>query len=473
MLSVVWFRRDLRLHDHAALATACAADGQVQPVFVFDTDVLARFPNSKDRRLSFIARALCEMETALQKRGGGLMLLHGKASKVMPKLASALGAHQVFAAEDYEPGARARDAYVAQSVQLTLTKDQLIFDPSEVLKDDGTAFKVFTPYSKAWLSRLTPLDYAPHAVNDAGRYADVAAVRKAATAGGLTVLDVGAGAAGMLAQIGYELVEDTLWPVEDAEARITIFAEQRMADYAARRDLLADEGTSRLSPYLRFGLVSVRECMRAAMSLPASKGRDTWVKELIWREFYAMILYHYPDSVEWEWNKAYRGTLEWNHDDALFNAWCEGQTGYPVVDAAMRQLLQEGWMHNRARMIVASFLTKDLHIDWRRGEEHFAQYLMDFEQASNVGGWQWAASTGTDAQPWFRIFNPVLQSKKFDPSGEYIRRYVPELRHVKGDDVHEPWKRGLLNDYVPPVVDHAQAREAALAMFKRAAGANG
>ncbi|MGE3714636.1 MAG: deoxyribodipyrimidine photo-lyase, partial [Alphaproteobacteria bacterium] len=242
----------------------------------------------------------------------------------------------------------------------------------------------------------------------------------------------------------------------------------KMGNYANTRDMVGQEGTSQLSPYLRFGLVSVRECVRAAMDAGRNNGTQTWIKELIWREFYAMILFHFPDSAGKEWNEKYRD-MHWPGKDAHFKAWQEGKTGYPIVDAAMRQLKELGWMHNRARMIVASFLTKDLHIDWRKGEEHFAQYLMDYEQASNAGGWQWAASTGTDAQPWFRIFNPVLQSRKFDPDGTYIRRYVPELKMVKGDAVHEPAKQGeLFSDYCPPVVDHKQAREVALAMYKKA-----
>lgn len=461
-LSLLWLRRDLRLHDHAALYRALENPGQVQPVFIFDTDVLERFTNTHDRRLSFIAQALRDMDKELRKRGGGLLVLHGSARKCIPKLASALGASRVIAAEDYEPSAIARDKEVAKSVPLTLVKDQVIFSPTDIVKGDGTPYKVFTPYSKAWLAALTPMSPAPYAIKDKGRYADIDAMQQKAKASGLRVIEDNIA----LQQIKYCDAPLSLWPVQDAQKRLKHFIKTKVTDYNTARDLPAQEGTSRLSPYLRFGLISVRECLRAAEEAKATK----WISELIWREFYAMILYHFPDSVEWEWNAAYRKKLPWSHDKKLFRAWQEGKTGFPIVDAAMRQLLAEGWMHNRTRMIVASFLTKDLHIDWRLGEEHFAQHLMDYEQASNVGGWQWAASTGTDAQPWFRIFNPELQSRKFDPDGAYIRKYVTELSKINDDTIHAPLPLiAREHGYPQPIVDHAEAREHALSMFKRAA----
>ncbi len=457
-LSLVWLRRDLRLHDHAALAHALKAPGNVQPVFVFDTDILARFTNPQDRRLSFIADALCR----IHKECGGLLVLHGKAGEVIPKAAAALGAAQVVAAEDYEPDTRRRDALV----HVTLVKDHVVFSPTEILREGASPYKVFTPYSKIWFSKLDPSVYAPYEVDITGRMADIVEVRKRCVAAGLAVLAPEQGAAAMLAAIGYKHVQLPLWPVAGAGERMAAFADKKIRNYPTGRDLVGEEGTSRISPYLRFGLVSVRECLRLA--LEAGQG-EKWVSELAWRDFYAMILYHWPESAAQEWNPRYRG-LEWSHDADLFAAWKAGKTGYPMVDAAMRQLLQEGWMHNRARMVVASFMTKDLHLDWRLGEEHFAQELMDYDMASNVGGWQWAASTGTDAQPWFRIFNPLLQSRKFDPQGKYIRRYVPELAALSDDHVHEPWKAKRRLDYPEPVVNHASARETALAMFKKVAG---
>jgi len=456
MISIVWLRRDLRLHDHAALSAALAAPHPIQPVFVFDTKILSRFRKKDDRRLAFIAQQLCALDTELKQRGGRLLVIKGDPSELMPKLAKRFDA-RIFATQDHEPETIERDEMVATQVDLTLVKDHLIFAPDEVLKGDGTPFKVFTPYSKAWLAKLSPSDHGAYAINDKGRYAQVMLE-------GLHVVSLENGAAHVLEQIGYLPGDISEWPVGNAQVILEDFITHKVTAYPDARNIMAKHGTSRISPYLRFGLISIRETLRAAMEHGhAAK----WISELIWREFYAMILHHYPESVKMEWSAKFRG-IEWSHNERNFNAWCEGRTGYPVVDAAMRELLTTGWMHNRARMIVASFLTKDLQIDWRWGEEHFAQHLMDYELASNVGGWQWCASTGTDAQPWFRIFNPQLQSEKFDPQGDYIRRYVPELAKIKGKSIHAPLplERG---DYPEPIVDHKKARELTLAMFKKTA----
>lgn len=452
---LIWLRRDLRLHDHAALA---AADGPALPVFIFDTDILSRFSDPDDRRLSFIAAALCRMETALATRSSGVLVLHGPARVLVPQLAEALQA-PVTAAEDYEPETRQRDAAVAGALaeRFALVKDQVIFSPREILRDGAAAYKVFTPYAKAWRAALDTALLTPYPAPRA--WADAAQARGRAAEAGLCPLEANDPAA-LLERIGYRYRADALWPAEDGPARLAAFMATRAARYKATRNLMAEPATSRLSPYLRFGLVSVRECAAAAVRAQA----DTWLSELIWREFYAMNLYHVPESARQEWNPKYRDVLPWVQDDTLLAAWQQGQTGYPVVDAAMRQLQEEGWMHNRARMIVASFLTKHLRLDWRRGEAHFARYLMDYDLASNVGGWQWAASTGTDAQPYFRVFNPVLQSEKYDPAGAYIRRYVPELRDIPPGKIHAPWAHGVR--YFRPVVVHEEARLAAIAMFK-------
>lgn len=468
--SLVWLRRDLRLHDHAALNAALADGAPVQAVFVFDTDILNRFPDPQDRRLRFIAHRLCQMEQKLQQYGGGLLVLHGSAKHIIPTLAEVLKPNAIHAGEDYEPSARARDAAVMKALPQIFHrhKDHVIMAPDEVVKD-GDAYKVFTPYSKKWRDALTPSAFAPYPVKLKGRLADCKAAAKKAEESGLKRVPTHSPNA-MLEAIGYRDSEEPLWNVDDVQQRLKQFLSHHISGYTESRNMLADEdGTSRLSPYLRFGLLSIREVAGAAMD-KGGAGAQKWLSELIWREFYAMILYHYPDSAQQEWQVQYRG-LDWRQDKAAFQRWCEGQTGYPVVDAAMRQLLCDGWMHNRARMIVASFLIKDLLIDWRLGEEHFAQYLMDYEQASNVGGWQWAASTGTDAQPYFRIFNPVLQSQKFDPEGEYIRRYVPELAGLDAKTIHEPWKMGEVKGYPTPMVDHKAARAKALEMFKKSRGA--
>lgn len=472
-LSLLWLRRDLRLHDHAALAHALQEPHPIQPVFVFDTDVLARFTNKHDRRLSFIADALCRIEKKLNKDGGSLLILHGKASELIPIIAKKLKAANLFAAEDYEPAAIARDRRVSAALEETanvhFVKDQLIFSPSELLKPDGTPYKVFTPYSKFWKSLYTHASSAAFDCTAHRRYADIRHVAKLLSDTDVRVI-AGAGCAkSMLKEIGYEHVECG-WDASAGEEQLDRFVSKPLMHYATARDYMGEEGTSRLSPYLRFGLISIRQCLRAA---EAKNTADTWIKELIWREFYAMILFHYPESVTKEWNHEYRGAIPWNTDKTMFDAWRQGKTGYPIVDAAMRELLETGWMHNRARMITASFLTKHLLIDWRLGEEHFAQYLMDYEQASNVGGWQWAASTGTDAQPYFRVFNPTIQGKKFDPEGKYIKRFVPELAPLEIRDIHEPWNLNKPPSYPLPIVNHETAREKAISTFKKAQKSKG
>ncbi len=454
----------MRLHDHAALAMALALPHPLQLVFVFDTEILARFSNPRDRRLSFLARRLAWMDAQLAQRGGGMLILAGNAREIMPTLAKAVHASEIICAEDYEPATIARDDYVAQQTPCTFTRvvDHVIHPPYHVVKDDGTPFKVFTPYYKKWLSRMTPLSAAEYKVEDAGRYAAAQPLRDAARRAGLKVLSTEPEA--MLEAIGYQLVEDSLWRVDDVPARLGAFIEHKLHAYKTARDFLAGEGTSMLSTYLRFGLVSVRECVRAANS---KGGGEKWVNELCWREFNIAILYHYPHVVHTEFVAQYQHRVPWRDAPADFDAFCAGRTGYPVVDAAVRQLLTDGWMHNRARMIVASFLTKDLFIDWRLGEAFFAQYLMDYELASNAGGWQWAASTGTDAAPYFRIFNPLLQSQKFDADGSYIRTYVPELRGLDKKDIHAP-AESLLRppEYPLPIVDHKTAKDHAVAVFK-------
>lgn len=469
MTSLVWLRRDLRLHDHAALATALAEQGDVQPVFVFDSEILARFDNPKDRRLTFIAETLCHLDAQLKTRGGGLLVFHGKPVEIIPKLAAALKISTVYSAEDFEPATRARDAAVKKALPTTARfvqmLDHLIHAPQSMVKADKTPYKVFTPYYKIWRARLGDMEMAEYAVKDKGRYADVAASRK--NAEGLKPLDLSHGPSHLLKQIGYDYKKDAYWRVDDAQQRLKEFIDERITKYPTARDVLSITGTSELSPYLRHGLLSVRECVRAAI---AHGHGEKWISELGWREFYAAILYHFPEVVEHEFAPQYRGdAIPWSYDEKLIAAFKEGRTGYPIIDAAVRELIETGYMHNRARMIVASFIAKDLLLDWRIGEEFFAQYLMDYELASNNGGWQWAASTGTDASPYFRVFNPVLQSRKFDSKGAYIRRYVPELAEMPDKDIHAPWESLLKpKAYPAPIVDHAAARERVIGVFKKA-----
>lgn len=468
-LSLVWLRRDLRLYDHAAFSAA-AAEEWVQPVFVFDSDILKRFSNKKDRRITFIASALWKIHCDLEKKNSGLLILHGRAAEIVPQLAQALKALRVICAEDFEPETRRRDAMVHEAlgnigVGFTTVLDHLIFSPRDVLKADGSPYLVFTPYSKAWRARLSRQHIEERKVRlDANRFPGFAGIAETARDAGLAVIGMEDGVQGIVRQVGYEYNPHPLWNADGGRERLKDFVGRSINSYKAARDLMAENGTSMLSPYLRHGLVSIREAMRLAVEQPQS---DTWVNELIWREFYAMILYHFPESARQEWQPRYRA-LRWVENLAQWQAFAEGQTGFPIVDAAMRQLLETGWMHNRARMIVASFLTKDLHLDWRLGEEHFAQWLMDYELASNVGGWQWAASTGTDAVPYFRVFNPLAQSRKFDATGEYIRRWVPELRHIRGEEIHQPSPLVRPKDYPAPIVDHGRERLQALEMYKTA-----
>lgn len=466
-LSIVWLRRDLRLHDHAALAHAAKIGHAVQPVFVFDSNILARFTHRDDRRLTLIVRALCAMHKQLARQGSGVLAFYGRPQQIMPGLCQMLHASHLVAAGDVEPDARKRDEEVKQalggSVHFSLVKDHIMHAAHEVLKDDGTPYKVFTPYSKAWRTLSQNSGCFEERSTAKVQYAPLTDINHLE---GFGCIDMTLPEEAILAKIGYELA-DSEWKPEKAQERFAWFVKNRLESYKDKRDMLDEDGTSRLSPYLRFGLLSARECARAALDLEArgSKGAYTWINELIWRDFYSMILAHFPHTPEHEFQQQYVG-LPWRHDKQDFKRFCEGMTGFPIVDAAMRELLTTGIMHNRARMIVASFMTKDLQLDWRMGEEHFAQYLMDYDLASNVGGWQWAASTGTDAQPYFRIFNPVLQSKKFDPDGHYIRKFVPELADLPAHAIHEPSNAIRPACYPPPMVDHSKVKEKILSMFK-------
>lgn len=457
--ALVWFRRDLRDFDHAALAAALRTASKVFCVFVFDTDILAGLPKA-DRRVDFIHRSVRELDAALRAKGGGLIVRHGRAVEEIPRLAEALDAVTVHANRDHEPYARARDAAVAKALAADGRafcdhKDQTIFERDEILTQSGTPFSVFTPYARAWRARLTAADLADHDCTPQPEQLAAPDDLPPLTALGFapTDLKVPAGMSG-----GARLVEDFF---------------TRIDRYHETRDFPAVKGVSYLSPHLRFGTVSIRRLAAAALERslqPDGAGAAAWLDELIWREFYQMILWHRPDVVDHCYKREF-DALVWDEAPDALTAWCEGRTGYPLVDAAQRQLLQTGWMHNRLRMVSASFLTKDLGLDWRRGEAHFARWLLDYDLASNNGGWQWVAGTGCDAQPWFRIFNPVTQSKKFDPQGKFIRRYVPELAGVPDEFIHAPWRMPTPPaGYPAPIVDHAAARQRTLARFGRLRG---
>ncbi len=475
--ALVWFRRDLRDFDHAALYHALKQSTQVYCVFIFDTDILAKLNNKQDRRVEFIWESVRELKAALQKNGGDLTVKHGSALTLIPELALQLNIHAVFANRDYEPNAVARDADVAAQlakdhIEIHDFKDQVIFEKNEVLTLNNKPYSVFTPYKNAHLKKLNDFYLKPYPVD---RYIHnlakclpselISLESLGFERSNLSTMRLPTGMHG-----GKQLFEDF---------------ENRMHQYKEGRDFPAIKGVSYLSVHLRFGTVSIRYLARTARNMAsygannvgfARVGCEVWLNELIWRDFYFQILHHNPQVA---FGRAYKSEFEnlaFPNDENLFQAWCTGNTGYPLVDAAMRQLNQTGFMHNRLRMVAASFLVKDLLIDWRWGERYFAEKLIDFDLSANNGGWQWAASTGCDAQPWFRIFNPVTQSERFDASGKFIRKYVPELVSCTDKEIHAPWlipplrqeSIGILigKNYPLPVVDHATQRALALDLYK-------
>lgn len=472
--ALVWLRRDLRLHDHRSLASALKQHEKVLLLFVFDTSILADFPRKQDQRITFLVETLLHLHSQLRAYGGNLLIAHGVATEIVPKITQALKITHLYAAEDYEPGTQLRDQKIQELLE---GKTQCFFQQEHVLQHpnhlltQGHPYRVFTPYSRLWQKSLTQAQFQEYPVSLSCQ--QLSGWQEAVTLlaqQGIPLLSPEKGLNAMLSILKYEVSPNTYFPVKEAPIKLSEFTEtKRLKDYAAHRNILAINGTSQLSPYLRFGHLSIRECYRAAAHKP---GSDTWINELIWRDFYHMILFHYPETVRLEFQKHYRDVFPWNTNQDDFDRYCEGKTGFPIIDAAMRQLLEMGWMHNRARMIVASFLVKDLHIDWRLGEHYFSQYLMDYDLASNVGGWQWGASTGTDTQP-YRIFNPWLQSQNFDPEGHYIKRYLPELRNVPSSALHDPAKlaksKHLAPHYPSPMVDHQKARLLTLEMFRTAA----
>lgn len=470
--ALVWFRRDLRDFDHAALYHALKFARQVACVFVFDRAILDLLPNPADRRIEFIHASITELQRTLQARGGGLIVRHGVARDEIVRLAAELGVDAVFFNHDDDPAAVARDTAVvtALSIQGTAThhyKDTVIFEREEVLTAGGTPYSAFTPYKNAWLKKLTPHYLQAYPVE---AYADRLVALSTPIPG---LQEMGFSATNL-----HELGLST--GMSGGARRFEDFL-QRIDRYQTTRDFPALKGPSYLSVHLRFGTVSIRQLASAAWH-HGGRGAQTWLSELIWRDFYHQILWHRPDVASGHAFKRQYDTLPWPNPPGHFEAWCEARTGYPLVDAAMRQLNQTGTLHNRLRMVTASFLTKDLLVDWRLGERYFADTLIDFDLAANSGGWQWAASVGCDAQPWFRIFNPVTQSEKFDSKGAFIRRFVPELADVPEKFIHAPWtlpageqtRLGVIvgQTYPAPIIEHAVQRARVLALFKAAAQAN-
>ncbi|GAB4175450.1 MAG: deoxyribodipyrimidine photo-lyase [Calditrichia bacterium] len=426
-ISVCWFRRDLRLNDHTALYHALHSGLPVLAVFMFDTDILNGLKDPSDRRVSFIWYHLQQMNKQLKKQHSAIKLYHGKPSEIWKEILNTHKVAEVYWNEDYEPYGIKRDAEIKKilenaGITVKTYKDHVIFSPPEILKKDGSPFRVFTPYSRAWKQHfyLNPLQ-----MNPSGHHLDKLAknIQSPIT----SLMDIG-------------------FQYQEADYSFKLPSAELLASYHNTRDIIHFEhGTSQMSSHLRFGTVSVRELV-----LLATSTNETYLNELIWREFFMMILWHYPHTVDQPFNKKY-DQFPWNENRDVFKKWKEGKTGIPIVDAGMRQLIATGTMHNRVRMITANFLTKVLRVWWKKGERHFADYLMDFELSSNVGNWQWAAGTGCDASPYFRIFNPFTQQQKFDPEFAYIKRWLPEYGTDK---------------YPSPMIDYHSARKESLEFFK-------
>ncbi|ULQ53004.1 cryptochrome/photolyase family protein [Flavihumibacter fluvii] len=428
-VAIVWFRRDLRLKDNAALYHALKSGLPVIPVFIFDSNILDQLEDKKDRRVEFIYRALEEMQERLVSLNSTLDVRYGEPVAVFRELLKTYHIQQVFTNHDYESYALHRDNEVAQllveyGAGFQHFKDQVIFEKDEVLKDDGKPYCVFTPYSRKWKATLQPFYLKAYPTEKyLGRF------YQQATKEIPSLVSMGFEAGGLP------------FPAKSLNTELA-------RKYSVQRDFPAIEGTSKLGVHLRFGTISIRQ-----LAVKAKDLNETFLNELIWRDFYHMILWHFPHV---GLGKAFRpeyDSIRWRNNEMEFEAWCSGKTGYPIVDAGMRELNATGFMHNRVRMIVASFLTKHLLIDWRWGEAYFAAKLLDYDFAANNGGWQWASGSGCDAAPYFRIFNPYLQTKKFDPDGRYIKKWVPELDSF---------------DYPAPIVDHEFARKRCLEVYAAA-----
>ncbi len=476
---LIWFRRDLRVTDNAALCLALQACRKVHCVFVFDTEILDALRRA-DRRVEFIRESLCELDADLRRLAdhpdAGLIVRRGVASKEIATLAKLLRVQAVFAAHDYEPQSLERDARVRGSltevdVAFMMCKDHVIFEGREILTQNASPYTVFTPYKNKWLASISANHLRGH---DAVPFADALAPRPTDLQHGIPTL----------AAIGFEKTNLAELNIPtSASGGHKLFADffERIDHYHEARDFPSLKGPSYLGVHLRFGTVSIRQLAASAWQrqIEGSRGAATWLDELIWRDFYFSILANFPHVVTGAFKRQY-DTIQWEHGKyakALFLAWCDGKTGYPLVDAAMAQINRSGYMHNRLRMVVGSFLVKDLGIDWRWGEKYFAQNLNDFDLAANNGGWQWVASSGCDAQPYFRIFNPVSQSERFDREGKFIRRYLPQLAQLPNKLLHAPWNATpaqlleagvtLGHDYPLPIVAHDQARSRTLERYAR------
>jgi deoxyribodipyrimidine photo-lyase len=457
---IVWFRSDLRVHDHPALSAAIREGGAVVPVFIFD-DTLLKGKQASANRNRFLIESLEDLRKSLRKLGGDLVIRHGDPITELDLLAQETGAKKVYYTADYTPFAIQRD----KSVEIELTKNDIevrgfggaltINSVQKLLTKSGTPFKVFTPFWRAW-SQVERRAVAPVPTS-------------------IDIPKIKMGSIPSLASVteSSKLSRNVVKGGEtEGRKRLKKFIDEYISQYHQNNNEMGTEGTSRLSPYLHFGCISVREI---ETMLPDNQGADAWHRQLAWRDFYNYVLFHFPHP-EREFQERYR-SFDWSSAPELLKAWKEGGTGYPVVDAAMKQLMDEGWMHNRARLIVGSFLTKDLGIDWREGEKYFMHWLLDGDMANNNGNWQWIASVGVDPAPVFRrLYNPSSQRDRYDSTGVYVRKYIPALKHVPDEFLSEPWKMSdeqqmqykctIGKDYPAPIVDHKEARALALERYR-------
>lgn len=467
MSSVIWWiRRDLRLSDNPALQAAIASTQTVIPVFILDAKLI-NSPNASEKRRGFLWAGLKRINQELQACGSRLIIRSGSPAEALKELIMENDAKVIFAEADYSPFARKRDDQVALQLPLHLVGGSSISHPEAILKPNGQPYVVYSPYMRAWKALHKPEGWQPQP-----------APMRISSPKNIHNEPIPSTPV---------LPQTSCFKPGEAAARERLVAfttgpEPEIYRYIEQRNRMDRDGTALISPYLRFGMLSAREAALAAFQAQQStpdpqerKGAEIWLNELIWREFYISILYHFPEVLKQSFRPEFRD-IPWRNDSEEYAAWCQGRTGYPIVDATMRQLAATGWMHNRARMIVASFLVKDLLIDWRWGERWFMQHLLDGDPAANNGGWQWTAGTGTDAAPYFRIFNPILQSKKFDPQGIIIRKWVPELSQIPLKYIHTPWelpsdrqnKLGCIigKDYPAPIVEHSFARQRTLQAYK-------
>ncbi len=474
--SLVWFRRDLRCFDHAALHAALTQTESVFCAFIFDKTILDHLPPD-DRRVSFIHQSVTELAAELEKLGASLIVRYGHSEQEIARLVAELHIDSVLVNHDYEPQALQRDEEIKRQLEplgcdFVSCKDQVIFEKNEILSLAGTPFSVFTPYKNAWLKKFLAAgdDYysKPYPIERHAGQLTAYTDRSIPT----------------LSDMGFHEAEPSSLPLQGGMAAGAALLDNflsRIGHYDETRNFPAIKGPSYLSVHLRFGTVSIRHLVREAINCTRTaasmQGAQVWLSELIWRDFYFMILHHHPRVVTHAFKPAY-DAIPWesgSHAELQFDAWCQGRTGYPLVDAAMLQLNQTGYMHNRLRMVTACFLIKDLGIDWRWGERYFAKQLNDFDLSANNGGWQWAASSGCDAQPYFRIFNPITQSEKFDTEGKFIRRYLPQLGRLDNKQIHAPWKLSpsilkqagitLGDNYPAPIIEHDVARNQTLTRY--------